>query len=914
MRTLSSTLENAQKSSSIKAIYKIVLTSGATTYTYEQDRILPSSHDEELYSHRATIILDNSDAEFDDKDLKGYQGVISYGAVGKTGAEYSATAPVWVIDQQFNSQPGKLTCELILEGIPNLMAEDEASANYIPASDDTETVKSLVDAIAGATLACFNHCKAFTVEWDTGYDSLADTYMPKDSFRIYVGGNRLAAIRRLLDYTANVARFEDDGKVHILKPVSTGTDYDYEYNLQSGHTIFSKAYRDSLVIPNKVIVQSRPNDSPSYSGSAQISGYADLPDELKKTNYIQARLANNAQATSIAEAVIAKAEMWAERGSAEVPMNVGAEVFDYVKATDQRQGDARTGNLGYVHRRFGGGKWLMTFGFGNWTAFLRYRQILKELETYTPEIGQSLDKIDMVWLDPDNNIDLSLIGDDLDNLPDGESYARVRALHLDAAGLNVLEDTLYYLNYNAEDGEKTFWKSATAPTDPTPEEGDFWLDTSGAEDVLKRYNGSSWVEASEAQKDAVLGGVLYRRQKTATLTADGLVILDNLYFDAGSTYALTLASHLSAGKLKLTSETIIDGLWYSESGVDIDANQGINIYGVDNALTTRATKTGTIQCYVGADGKFYAGAGNVSIDSNGITVKGETLRFYYGTTSVGIIKAVAGLDLMIAGGGVIIESAGGEDMKIYSQGASGITICAGKVAGAPGTDDLDLQADDDVKIEPDDGFYITAANIDLSATVLRPTAAAGLDLGTSTYYFNAIHYKTLTDEGCPAPALLNPLDKLLAMKTRRRFITLKDVEREGMGKQARKMVEAVGGQGEFDEWDRETFPEEILIRPTEEDYMERDEIHKKNINRKKRLGTTLKHLRETLSIETRQARRQEIEEKISELEARLAKPLIKPKPKIGVNVTNEISLIVKAIQELAGQIKALETRVDAIGN
>ena len=61
------------------------------------------------------------------------------------------------------------------------------------------------------------------------------------------------------------------------------------------------------------------------------------------------------------------------------------------------------------------------------------------------------------------------------------------------------------------------------------------------------------------------------------------------------------------------------------SRVEIDATHGINIYGVNNAFTTRATKTGTIQCYVGADGKIYAGAGAVALDSAGITVIGGKL-------------------------------------------------------------------------------------------------------------------------------------------------------------------------------------------------------------------------------------------------------------------------------------------------
>jgi hypothetical protein len=686
MRTLSSTLLKAQKAAFVNNLYKIVLTKGATSYTYGKERILPSEHDEEPYSHRATIVLNNSDGALDDIDLKGYKAVLSYGAVA-SGEEYSATAPVWVIDQQFDSDPNKLTCTLELQGAFNLMADDEASANYIPDADDTKTVKTLVNAIVGATLTPFTHCKAFEVAWDSGYDALADSYKPKDGFRIYTGGNRLAALRRVLDYTANVARFEDGGKVHILKPVTSGETYSYEYSLEgSGHKFFSKAYRNTLVIPNKIVVQSYEDDDPYSSGEAQVDGYDSLPAEVKKTRYIQAKLEDDDQADDIAEALIAKAEMWSKRGAAEVPLNVGAEVFDYVKVTDSRQGDTRTGNLGYVHRRFGKDKWTMTFGFGNWLDQLRYNQILKDLETYT-DAGQYFsrlsvgdlyvehilaDSLDMVWIDPEGNIDLDKIGDTLDHLPNGEVYARVKSLHLDAGIIKLDENILYKAGYDPS----TKWTG---------------------EDL-----------------DDLPDGVTYQRVKSAALTAAGLILLDQVVAGTyglvkatdisaghillstvtqsssyrtvtdsqktdwtnkpedmddivnGVTYQKILATDISSGHIKLTSAAVISGEWYDESGVEIDATHGINIYGTNNALTTRATKTGTIQCYVGSDGKIYAGAGNIILGSTGITLKGSgMITFLYGTSNRGFIDAESlWFHIKSSGVGLELEAPSGYEIRL----------------------------------------------------------------------------------------------------------------------------------------------------------------------------------------------------------------------------------------------------------
>jgi len=856
MRTLTITLEAAQKKKTLDPRVKITLTQGENEYIYEQDRILSiNPHTEEPYRQNADVVLDNSDGVLTDLDLKGYQTVIADGLITKAGAEYSNTAPLWVVHQELSSSPGKLTCELRMVGIPNLLAEDRASANYKPASDDTKTVKDIINDMFDGTMAAYDHCTTYTVDWDSE-DSLIDVYTPKDGFRIYVNGSRLAALRRLLDYTKCVPIFDADGHITIIQPTITGSTYDYEYSLaDTYHTFFAKAYRKTLVIPNYIVVKSNPNDNPQYSGYAKDTESNDLLDIRQ---YERTRLASNDQADDIAEAILSKYQLNAEMGAAEVPMNVGAEVFDYVKVTDARENDNRVGNIGSIVRTYKPGQYSMKFSFGGW---LSVRGLFSNLEVYPTGAGTvgagsferlyakdayienlSIDQIVAVWLDPDSNIDLSQIGDTLDSLPDGEVYARVKSLHLSAEGGIKLDENILY----------------SADYDPTEK---FDLGDDDLDDIPE-----------------------------------------------GTTYQRVLATHIDAGKIKLSSLTVIDGLWYSESGVDIDANQGINIYGVANALTTRATKTGTIQCYVGADGKIYAGGGNTYLDADGITILGERLRFFYGATNVGFIKASTATQLLISTGsqGGIQLIGTGADMLISGGGAYGTSIAGGKSAPSPGPDDLYLCADDDVHAKPDDRFYIEAVNIDLSATVLRPTEAAGLNLGSSTYYWNYIYYKVLSDEGCPTPALLNPLDKLLAMKTKKRFMTLKDVEKEGMGSRARDLVEAAGGQGEFEEWDRDTFPPEIMIYPTEEAYRERDEIHKRNINRKKRLGRTLQHLREALLVETKQARRQNIEEKITELEERLAKPLIKPEPKIGVSTTDQISLIVKAVQELANKVEILE--------
>jgi len=575
MRELPPELKAAQEAMVIDPLVKIVLTHGASSYTYDRDRILDRNHPEEPYSQKATVVLDNSDGALTNLALQGYKGVISYGAITGAGEEYSACAPLWVIGQQLESSPGKLDCTLELIGIMNLMAEDKASAKYMPDETDTKTVKTLINEILGATLACYSHCDAVQVKWETGYDTLADTYKPKDTFRIYAGGSRLAAFRRLLDYTGNVARAEADGKVHIFKPITSGVVYDSEYSLESGHTFFSKAYRKRVVIPGYIVVKSQPDDVPQYSGFAKDPGYDALPAKLKKQDFKQMRLeSSDPQANDIAAAILSKHQLWSEMGAADVPMNVGAEVFDYVKVAALCAEDVyRVGNLGHLTRHYNAerGEWRMTFSFGNWMTVRKALANLDptgsigtdELEEYFSRLQVKdlyaenilAENMAFVWIDPDNNIDLSKIGDNLDNLPDGEVFARVKTLHLSAeGGIKLDEHILYKAGYDPDTKRRNFTSTPTTPYDS----GDMWTDGT----VLKRcttaratgaYVAGDWTQVSI---DEIKDGSIYQRAKSAALTPDGLVILDQVYVDTeAGEYGLVKRTGISAGKILLSEST-----------------------------------------------------------------------------------------------------------------------------------------------------------------------------------------------------------------------------------------------------------------------------------------------------------------------------------------------------------------------
>lgn len=366
MRDISATLKAAQKQSSVSPLAKVVLTMAEEdTQTFSTERILDLRHSEEPYSQTAEVLLQNSDGALTSLNLRGYQGVISYGITTGEGDEYSACAPLWVIAQQLFSAQGQLLCRLSLAGILNLIGEDSANADLILEDDDSNTVKDLLQKICGdsgvSLLDCFDHCTAYDLVFDSE-DSLIDSFQPKDSFKIMYGQNRLGKIKELIQYTKCVMRAEDDGKIHIFEPTTSGDSYNYEYSLAAGsHTFFDKTLRQRLVIPNYIIVKSHPSHEDQYSGSAEDTDSSDL---IEKRDYVYLRLASDDQADNIAAAILAHHQWEAERGHGFVPMNVGAEVHDYVLITDTREDDNRSGNKGYLLKHYRPGWFRLEFRFG----------------------------------------------------------------------------------------------------------------------------------------------------------------------------------------------------------------------------------------------------------------------------------------------------------------------------------------------------------------------------------------------------------------------------------------------------------------------------------------------------------------------------------------------------------------------
>ena len=448
---MTETLASALRQATVTPLVRLVLTLGAESLTCTRSRILAAQEEAEPYTHSAELMLDNSDGEFTSRDLRGYRAVIGWGALTRAGEEYLDSPPLTVIRQELASERGTLTCRLVCQGIPDGLAEDRASEAHMPDVADTTTLQSVINSVLAGSLPCYGHCDSIPYQWD-GTDSLATGYKPRDGFRVYTNGARLAALRRLLELTTCAMRVEADGALHFFTPVTSGGTYDHEFSLAAGaHAFLQKAGRQALVIPNRIVVRTPEDWAIGYSGLAtDAASYALMP----KTQYQTAAADSDTQATLIAESMLSKHRLQSPVAKLTVPLAPQVRVLDYLKVTDARQGDTVSGNVGLVRHLWAAGRgrtpgiWQTDIELGGWSSV---RSLANRLEIYpTPQGYERLGRLSvkdleaeniragsivLEWLTDAGAVDLSKIGDTLDHLPDGSTYAKLKSTSISAGNI-----------------------------------------------------------------------------------------------------------------------------------------------------------------------------------------------------------------------------------------------------------------------------------------------------------------------------------------------------------------------------------------------------------------------------------------------------------------------------------------------
>jgi hypothetical protein len=257
----------------------------------------------------------------------------------------------------------------------------------------------------------------------------------------------------------------------------------------------------------------------------------------------------------------------------------------------------------------------------------------------------------------------------------------------------------------------------------------------------------------------------------------------------------------------------------------------------------------TKQFYLSAsDGKAYAGAGAVTLDSSGITIDGSVslvaLRLKNGANTAYFSKHTGGTT-----GGVQLQMPNNTDSFtiVFGTGSSFF-------------------------IDNDNHIMYWGSTL----TAINPYSVGTCDLGTSVKYFNEINYKTLTDRGCPMPMVDSALDSIKNMRTKKRKMTIEDADKEGMGSRAKKRI-LKSTNKELEEIDLSTYPEEILSIPTQKDRDDAERDYQREIEKAQKHNLDISLIKKDL-------------------------------PKIGICINELVMIHTKAIQELLTRIESLEAK------
>jgi len=385
MRSLSAGLKSAQRAATGEPLVIVGLTkSGKPGYSYQttendSGRIFGITHTEGAYSGGAIIRLKNHDKALTNINFKGYRVSVGWGFFFGGGGEVSTSAPMYVWSQRTLSEQGELLVELTCvdewERIARAIVRGETWGTRPGWEADTTVKACIAELLSDLGIA-----------WHPDNpDSQANNYKP----RYFVDLNTPArtVIRQLLGMTKCAIRVRADG-FHLIQ-LTGGVDYTYD----TDHAFYSDVREAAAPAYNYIIVQNREPvsakdaDSPDfYQGTAQDSASIDEFGVLRQI-IIMDWVESNAEAVTLAECVLERAEAEASQGNIIVPMNCGQEIYDKVRVTDTRAGCTVTGRVGQLTRVYGSGEYRLEIRLGGVTAvglFPGPRDIISDITGLVP--------------------------------------------------------------------------------------------------------------------------------------------------------------------------------------------------------------------------------------------------------------------------------------------------------------------------------------------------------------------------------------------------------------------------------------------------------------------------------------------------------------------------------------------------
>lgn len=505
---------------------------------------------------------------------------------------------------------------------------------------------------------------------DDGNDAI-NTYMPL--LVTEIGTNARFIIRQLLQMSECVGRIENDSNLHILYP-DPAADADYTY--QTDHVFWYQLRERAVILPNKVLfVNHMPGSLPDgveqYHGTAQDNDSVTLLGELG-TIQVNTTIESDADAERLAAAWIAQRVVEAYQGAVRAPMNCGQELYDQVSVVDSRSGVTVTGRVGKITRRY-----LAPIDTANHAYEIELSLgggIIPESGIPDEDLGTGVLRIDTPWwqnLRPqwETVLPKAIQGYQTKVTFSATSRTAVEwtadkikfydgtEQNISSGNYNLPDSTIRYIYFDLDDDNPGTLKTTTDYTSVmTQNTGLLCLIQKGSvagidATVIPSYGKQPLITPDIIQMTGLkeysyadgtkLQGLFSTQVQAGYIHLSAETSFASGYDPTGKELIVHRGASAPVDTSKLWFDTtngimkgydggwkVLEGEWYNKSGVCIDATQGINIYGTNMAFVTRATKTGTAQCYMGSDGAIYAGAGAVKLNASGIRIKGATLYLF----------------------------------------------------------------------------------------------------------------------------------------------------------------------------------------------------------------------------------------------------------------------------------------------
>ncbi len=672
--------EATQQSPTANPDTRIII--GADTYASidigeETARLVSYKLDEQSLGGQYIIEIDNNDSSLITKQYEGQDVSVYLGFVGSTGS-YLHT--LTVEKQRFISKAGKLLMQLLcydtlgklslFEGsvggsIWNHPSQSSAALDQVvlpsgeglPAALKT-AILAQYDKTAWEIITAINTA---TVGVNITKDSQDDTALSLKP--LVVAQDARSGILQALRNTSTYPRLKTNTKdIDFIKPDFYGVAYSFSV----GNLFFNDTDERAAVTPNKIVFHGidvartlLTTATPHGENAASIALLGQIIEHNDYDPISRENSTTQAVVDAKADARLAKLLLSKGTGTFIAPMHCSLEMYDKVTLVDDRYAPPKT-ITGYVFRiirEYDRGIYRITVELGGVeTGYTPSGGKEAKINPTAPQVTPGNPNINWEYTLPKAiqgyQHDIHFVADDQDTVSwlagtitfyDGTTQA------VAAGNTGNLSDTdVRYIYFDLNDASPNVLKVATVAAyiaGLTESKGVLCLIQKGSAAGIKAT-------------------VIPSYGKEPLITADVINMAGLLEYDFGSGTKLQaiLATQISAGNLKLTSGTVKDGEWYKQTGVVIDASYGVSLYGGHVALRTFATSgaydtwkaladidnlTG-VQCYVGTDGKIYAGAGTVYLDASGIVIKdvGSTAYFqiYWngaGPGTLGYIRAKA---------------------------------------------------------------------------------------------------------------------------------------------------------------------------------------------------------------------------------------------------------------------------------